>query len=324
MALRSSIYTRGRLSTRHGIARAKARGEREEYRKRAAAPPPQGMYDPALDASLGQVNRGYGDTEQDYFRDFGSDGKGGRAFDDYQLDVGDLNDQAKYAREDFGTRRARGTEDFDQRGQDLARGYDRSKQDLLTARGRGQQDFSTAIEGIGRQFQQLGQRQSQGAAAAGLGRGGALQQALRKRQANQTLEEQPVRTNFDRFMQDSSLSEGRLGEDRSRDEAVLGRDRSRFFADADTEQSRLVGMDPNVMGGELGKSLARRSLGYGRQAEDAGTGLLRAQRENSQFGVDTQAQRLYQATANGYTIPGRPRPRRPRPRPGMTGSGVRA
>jgi hypothetical protein len=49
------------------------------------------------------------------------------------------------------------------------------------------------------------------------------------------------------------------------------------------------------------------SLNYARQNEDMTTGLSRAQRENTQFGLDVTAQRFFQATQSGWKAPTAPK-----------------
>lgn len=58
-----------------------------------------------------------------------------------------------------------------------------------------------------------------------------------------------------------------------------------------------VGQDFTTQRDQLG-------LGFQRAGEDASTGLQRSGREVGQFGIDTQASRLYQATQAGYIPPG--------------------
>lgn len=193
--------------------------------------PPPGSYDPAIDAQVGQAARGLGDLLVDYTRDWGEPGTalGGRAGEDLGLGKAEVE-----------------------------RGYGRNLADLLTSRVRGSEDYGRQIEGLNRNFAQLGAAQTQAARAAGVQRGGALAQALAKRAENKAIARQPLDTNFSRFNADSALAEGRLGEDR-------------------------------------GLALGGLDRGFLRGADDANTTLARAQRENTQFGLDAAAQRFYQA-----------------------------
>jgi hypothetical protein len=61
------------------------------------------------------------------------------------------------------------------------------------------------------------------------------------------------------------------------------------------DQLRAV-RDTNIGIGRLG-------VGYNRQVTDFGTGLSRAERENSQYGLDLNAQRMFQATQSGWEPP---------------------
>jgi hypothetical protein len=193
--------------------------------------PPPGSYDPAIDAQVGQSNRGLADFLSDYIRDFGEPGTalGGRAGEDLTLGKADVE-----------------------------RGYGRNLTDILTSRSRAGEDYGHAVEGLNRNFAQLGAQQTQAARAAGVQRGGALAQALAKRAENQRIAREPMDTNFARYNADSSQAEGRLGEDR-------------------------------------GLALGALDRGFLRGSDDAATALARGQRENTAFGLDATAQKFYQA-----------------------------
>ena len=193
--------------------------------------PPPGSYDPAIDAQVGQTNRGLGDYLSDHIRDFGEPGTalGGRTGEDYTLGKAGIE-----------------------------RGAGRSLVDLLTGRTRAQEDYGQSIAGLDRSFAQQGAAQTQTARAAGVQRGGALAQAMAKRNENKAIARQPIDTGFARFNQDSSQAETRLNEDK-------------------------------------GLALGDLDRGFLRGTDDAGIALARAQRENTQFGLDANAQRFYQA-----------------------------
>lgn len=193
--------------------------------------PPPGSYDPAIDAQVGQAQRGYRDLFSDYLRDFGEPGTA------------------------LGGRRG---EDFTLGREDVERDYGRSLADILTGRTRTTQNYQRGVEGLERNYAQLGAAQTQAARAAGVARGGALAQALAKRTANKAIQRQDMDTAQTRAMEDSGLQESRLGENR-------------------------------------GLALGALSRGYLRDVDDAGVGLGRAGRENLQFGLDAAAQRFYQA-----------------------------
>ena len=189
-------------------ARVKA-GRKPAPKPKPITSPPPGSYDPAIDAQVGQVNRGLADLLNDYVRDYGEPGTalGGRMGEDYGLGVQGVE-------RDYG----RGV-------QDVELGYSRNVADLLRSRGRAGEDYGQSIAGLERNFAQLGSAQTQTARAAGVQRGGALAQALAKRAANKAIARQPIDTSFARFNEDSALTEGRLGEDRGLNLGRLGENR---------------------------------------------------------------------------------------------------
>lgn len=245
--------------------------------------PPPGTYDPAIDAQVGQANRGLGDVLSSYIRDYGEPGTalGGRAGEDYATGKAGVQRNLDYGLADIG------------------RSSGRSLADLLTSRGRAGEDYKTNVEGLHRNFAQLGAAQTQTARAAGVQRGGALQQALAKRTANEAIARQPIDTGFARFGQDSQLAQGRLGEDQA-----TATDRLKTGAQTD-----FAALDRGLLRG----------------TEDAAFQLGTAGRENTQFGLDANAQRLYQANiplpgptpvAPASTRPAVPTRRRPTTYPG--------
>lgn len=201
-----------------------ARRAREREQRPLTSPPP-GTYDPAIDAQVGQANRGLADLLVDYTRDYGEPGTalGGRAGEDLQLGKADVE-----------------------------RGYGRSLADLLTGRSRGAEDYGRSVQTLDRNFARLGSAQTQAARAAGVQRGGALAQALAKRAENKAIERQPLDTNFARFNQDSALAQGRLGEDRGLALGGLDRGFLRGADDANTTLARAqrenaqFGLDANA------------------------------------------------------------------------------
>lgn len=215
----------------------------------APTAPPPGSYDPAIDAQVGQAQRGYQDLFSDYLRDFGEPGTA------------------------LGGRRG---EDFTLGREDVERNYGRSLTDLLTGRTRTTQNYQRGVEGLERNYAQLGASQTQAARSAGVARGGALAQALAKRTANKAIQRSDIDLQQNRAMEDSGLAESRLGENR-------------------------------------GLALGSLSRGYLRDVDDGAVGLGRAGRENTQFGLDATAQRFYQAN---LPLPGgEPPEQRPRQRP---------
>lgn len=240
-------YSGGRAAPLTGLLAALAK------KRLIQTSPPPGTYDPAIDAQVGQTTRGLGDLLSDYVRDYGEPGTalGGRAGEDY------------------GTGKAAVQRNLDQGSEDISRSADRSLADLQRNRGRAGEDYNTNVEGLHRNYAQLGSAQTQTARAAGVQRGGALAQALTKRQVNEAIDRKPIDTGFQRFGEDSAQAESRLGEDRTRATSRLGLSAATDFKALDT--------------------------GLLRGTEDAATNLARAGRENTAFGLDANAQRFYQA-----------------------------
>jgi hypothetical protein len=133
---------------------------------------PTNTYDPGLDATSGQVTRGLqnlvGLAPNADTGDYG--GTTGR-------DVGrtsrDLIEQTGYLDTDFETNKARTGE-----------------------------DFNTAIANLQRNYKNLGDTQNAGIRKAGVAGGGAIQQAMDKRTANQALDKAPIDTAYKRATDD--------------------------------------------------------------------------------------------------------------------------
>lgn len=214
--------------------------------------PPPGKYDPALDAQLGSVNRGFEDLLADFTRDYGAEGHGGLAFYDYTLGRGDILQDAE-----------------------------RAWIDIDQALGREREDYNRGTDNLGRRYQRLAGQQTQAANARGA-IGGALMQAARKRAANQ------------------SLDQGELDLSHQRRFGDLVKDRTRLFGDVDRFG------DGSGVGGDVGRNLGRHALGYQRQSTDALTGLERGRREQTQFGIDTEKAKIFQARQAGWTPRRRP------------------
>lgn len=180
--------------------------------------PPAGYYDPALDAALGAAQRGYGYQQADYARDFGSDGAGGRAFNDYQLNLGHLTQGRDNALADIGTGETRATE-----------------------------DHTTALANLALQYQRLGRQQSEGDRRAGVTSGGLLAQQQQIRAANKSRDQKPIDTAFNRQMADYSTGRTRVGQDFDWNSGQLGLGYQRGQEDASTALSR-AGVETNQFG----------------------------------------------------------------------------
>lgn len=165
----------------------------------------------------------------------------------------------------------RATVDFGIGQGQIQQGEKRSLGDLLTARSRATEDYGTQTKDLGRNYSRLGNTQRQQAQAAGV-LGGAIEQSRLKRQVNQAHDQSGIDQNYNRFLTDSTQTEGRIKED---------------------TQS------------QLGQLL----LGYQRTGEDAESGLTRAQAENVFYGQDINELRVDQAKMAGLLPPPDPKPK---------------
>ena len=231
--------------------------------------PPPGTYDPNLDAVERASGRGLQDLVQDV--DLGRQ----RGFTDFGLGQADLNTQRTQLGEDYATGQAA-----------VERNYGRSLADLLKQREQGTQDYGSSVQTLQRNYTNLGEAQGEQQRKAGAFEGGgAALQAARKREANQAIDRAPIDTAYQRFMGDSQTAQGRLGEDKatSLNDLLTGFNRGTGAIDTG--------------GGQLG-------LNYARSMEDLTSQLSRAQRENTEFGIDTAAARQAQYGGPVITVPG--------------------
>lgn len=188
--------------------------------------PPPGTYDPSLDMQERAARTGAGQTGEDISR--GSE----RETTDFGIGQTEIG-------------RQRGEYEQDYQG---------NLSDILRARTQGQEDYQTNLQTLGRNFQRLGNTQQQRGRQMGLSYGGgAAQQGVEKRAANQAIEKGTLDTGFNRFMEGSQIAEQRLNLDRE----------------------RAVGAE-----GSFARATGQLELGHGRAQEDytttarrAGTGL---------------------------------------------------
>lgn len=228
--------------------------------------PPPGTYDPNLDAQERASGRGLKDLIADVAQ------ARERGATDLGLGLTDLNTQRTQLGEDVASNRAA-----------LDVSYGRSLADLLKQREQGTQDYGSNIDTLQRNYQNLGVSQGENQRAAGaFGTSGAALQSARKRDTNQAIDRAPIDTAYQRFMDASQTTEGRLGEDRATS-----------LQDLLTQTRR--GEDALDVGG------AQLPLSYRRSMEDLTTQQSRAERENTEFGIDTGAARVAQFTQN---VPG--------------------
>ena len=142
--------------------------------------------------------------------------------------------------------------------------------DNMRTRTRTQEDYGTATANLGRQYGNLGRSQAQQAQQAGVVGGGALADALLKRTANQGREQAGLDTTRDRSLADLLQSDDRIDK---------------------SAKDRVGGL----------------TLDYDRGVEDRGTGLSRAIREDTRFGIDSERQRAFHASNAGlFDAPVRP------------------
>ena len=146
-----------------------------------------------------------------------------------------------------------------------------SLSDNMRSRTRSQEDHGTATANLGRQYGNLARSQGQQAQQAGAVGGGALADALLKRTANQGREQSGLDTSLARTL-------GSLGE----------------------SDRRIIKSAEDRVGAA--------TLGYDRGVEDRNqVQVPRAQREFTQFGIDSEQQRAFGASNAGlYRAPVRP------------------
>lgn len=205
--------------------------------------PPAGYYDPILDAQQRAAQRGYGDLQRDH-------------------------EQA----------RERGLEDFNLSSASLARGRDRTLADILTGETRTGQDKDRALADLDLQYNRLGQRQNEAARVQGVTSGGLLAKSAAIRDANETRDQQPILTSFNRRMEDFGTARTRTSEDFDFSNQALQLGYARQFGGA------------NPLNGQ-------------QLPGDLATQLTRAGRENVEFKQDINEQRWYQARQAGFAAP---------------------
>lgn len=152
------------------------------------------------------------------------------------------------------------------RGQ-INQGADWSLADLLTGHNREGEDYGRATADLGQSYQRLGASQAGAAIQAGVAEGGTFAAAKKARDVNQGHDQSGL-----------DLGHARAGEDYNTQTDRVTKTRDQQLGDVD------------------------RLYGYG-TVDRADTGQ-RAQDENTFFGQDTGAQKLYQAGQAGWTAPG--------------------
>lgn len=176
-------------------------------------------------------------------------------------------------RQDSALGLTRAGQDYTFGQEDINRTQARGTEDLNRTQSRGDEDFTRNTQALQRSYNILAGQQQEGRNAALLGGGGgAALQAAQKRQANQAIEQGGLNLAHTRLGEDVATSRTRLGEDTQ-------------------------------------TGLGRLGVGFNRQVTDYGTGEIRAQREDTQFGLDTNSQRYFQAAQYGWQPPKKPKRR---------------
>lgn len=246
----------------------------------APTSPPAGTYDPALDAQLGAVGRGLGYTLQ------GLDTQGSRSEEDYGQQRHSLTTGRDQSLADLLKSHTRAGEDFDVTGQRLG-------EDYRTSGTRLGEDHTTNTEAINRNYQRLGVSQAGAAINQGVGtQGGSLAAALKARQANQGIDQSAEDRRFGRSTEDLNTGYGRATTD-------LNTSRSREGEDYGTQTGRVSSYYDDPTYGVLAQAATQ----YQRGVDDRATEAGRAGIEATQFGLDTTAQKNYQAQGAGYVAP---------------------
>jgi hypothetical protein len=181
---------------------------------------------------------------------------------------------------DTNTANLRDTVDYGLGRDEIARSQTRGLEDLTTGRDQRLGDVDRGLAVLHRGYQTLASQQRQEFQAHGLGYGGAALQAAAKRQANEAFDQQPLDVARTRIGEDFARQSGRLGEDTSLAYGKLALD--------------------------LAPPDASNPLG-GRRFQDRTTALTRARREDTSFGLDTAAEKMFQATQSGWVPPRPPR-----------------
>lgn len=148
----------------------------------------------------------------------------------------------------------------------INRGYTRGTEDIATQRRYTDEDYNRNVGLLTRQYTQLGRQQAEGARKYGVTSGGIALLSAAKRAENQGIDRQSLDTGRTRAMEGFDTTGRRLTEDR----------------DVGLGQARTI---------------------YDRGVADRGTALGRAQGEDTFFGLDTDAQKQFQAQQAGYQAP---------------------
>jgi len=221
--------------------------------------PPSMTYDPALDAQRRAAQRGLEDTEADVKT------KEHYAEKDLALALKGIRVNTTRKRQDTNRSYQRGVTKLGHQEEDTNR--DASRQ---------QQDFTTKLADIGRQFAELGQRQSEGANAAGVNDAGTAAASAAARDRNEGFAKAPIITAQGRLHEDLMTALDRIAE-------------SRGYLEGDHSQALgRLNQDRDINRREAHRETGRTLFGLDREQE-------RARREGAIADTDLLEQEIYQA-----------------------------
>lgn len=241
-------------------------------------------YSPAIEAERRAVQRGLEDKIRDVHteRHFNQTDLA-QALRDIrtttQRNRGKINRESSRSREDIGRESSRGQQDL----------TEREEGDKLSAT-RANEDFDTQLATIGRQFAQLGQRQSEGANASGVLDSGTQAASAAARGQNQSLAEAPI-----------AIARARVNEDLATALRQIGVKRGELSADTESSLKRLL-EDQERGIGQLTQDRNRdRKLSHretGRKEFGLTREAQRARREAALSNISLIEQEIYEARNN--------------------------
>jgi hypothetical protein len=254
--------------------------------------PPPGSYDPNLDSELGRSKRGLEDLLSDIGGGTGSD---------------PLGIQRVRAQDDLGTalrRRSagqctRGLRLHDTATGNVETGYSATSPICSRRASRARRTTAPTSRASSATTRISGSRRRARSARRRVALGGAAEQARQKRAANEAIDRAPIDTAYSRFIDQSNLTQGRLGEDRS-------------ATSMSCSAAKRGDQDLTTQGEKMG-------LAFQRQDTDWATQVQRGKREAGAFAGDILNAKVAQFVANNpdANLPYTALPKPPKA-PGMT------
>jgi hypothetical protein len=200
----------------------------------------------------------------------------------------DVGTQGRYAQQDWGWGQEDIGRDYTRGMEDMTTGRDRGLQDITRDRGYAKTDYDRGVEMLTRNYGQLGRQQGEQQRRYGVTSGGGIGLlAAAKRAENMGLERRDIDTGYQRQVEGFDTGERRIGEDFTRGTGRLTQDR-------DT-------------------AITRGTALYDRGVAGRGDTLSRARSEDTFYGLDVDAQKLYQSQQAGYEAPTGPANQRTTP-----------